>query len=125
MHAFDDDFIFFSLMQFHLRFVENPYLRIIEGETATVRLYDELPLTIMFAISPPIDIRRTEIRLVNTQTSSAPSVEPRIMFVNDFKATIIFERAALSLNGMYYVQVVHDSVVRAQADLNIIVNRKP
>ena len=90
----------------------------------TVRLYDELPLTVFFAINPPVVLQRTEIRLVNSRTMSAPSVEPTITFVSDFMATVVFDRALLSLNGMYNVQIIHDSQVIAQTGLNIIVNRK-
>lgn len=113
--------IYYQFCSFPL---ENPYFRFTEGEMVTGRLYDEISLTVLFAIQPPINFQQAEIRLVNFATSSAPTVEPTITKINDFRATVVFNRILFSLNGLYDVQLRHDSQVVAQTSLNIVVNCK-
>lgn len=106
-------------------FLDNPYLRIFEGDSIAVNLYDEISLTVLFSTQPPINFQQSEVRLTNLATMSSPSFEPVISKVNNFKATVLFDRARLSLDGPYNVEVIHDSMAVAQTSLRITVNRKP
>lgn len=96
-----------------------------EGESIAVNLFDAISLTVLFSIQPPINFQQAEIRLTNLATMSSPSLEPVITTVNNFKATVVFDRARLSLAGTYNVEVRHDSATVAQTSLRIIVNREP
>ena len=95
-----------------------------EGQSITVNLFDAISLTLLFAIQPPINFQQSEIRLTDLATMSSPSFDPVINIVNNFKATVVFERARLSLGGTYDVEVRHDSVTVARTSLRIIVNRE-
>ena len=102
--------------------LENPYFRLLEGDSLTARLYDRLFVTVLFARQPPINLQQAEIRLQNSVTSSSPSVEPTINTLNNFKATIVYNQAVLSLTGSYNVQIVMGGGVVAQTPLSIRVN---
>ena len=86
------------------------------------RLHDRLSVTVLFARQPPINLQQAEIRLVNSVTQSSSTVEPTITVLNDFKATIVYSQAALSLTGSYNVQIVINGRIVAQTPLNITVN---
>ena len=105
--------------------LENPYFRLLEGNNFTTRLYDLIFVTVLFARQPPINLQRAEIRLINSVTSSSPTVEPTINALNNFKATIVYDQAVLSLTGSYNVQIVMSGGVIAQTPLSITVNSKP
>ena len=109
-------------MCFHL--IENPYFRLLEGDSLTAGLYDQLFVTVLFARQPPINLQQAEIRLINSFTSSSPTVEPMINALNNFKATIVYNEAVLSLTGSYNVQIVVNGGVVAQTSLSITVNSK-
>lgn len=96
-----------------------------EGQSIAVNLFDAISLTVLFAIQPPIDFQQSEIRLTDLATKSSPSFEPVVTVANNFKATVVFDRARLSLSGTYNVEVRHDSVTVVQTLLRIIVNREP
>ena len=96
-----------------------------EGQSIADNLFDAISLTVLFAIQPPINFQQSEIRLTNLATKSSPTFEPAITIVNNFKATVVFDRARLSLGGTYDVEVRHDSATVAQTSLRIIVNREP
>ena len=82
-------------------------------------------MTVLFARQPPINLQQAEIRLQNSVTSSSPTVEPTINILNNFKATIVYDQAVLSLTGSYNVQIVVGGGVIAQTPLSITVNSKP
>lgn len=109
-------------MCFHL--IENPYFRLLEGDSLTARLYDQLFVTVLFARQPPINLQLAEIRLINSVTSSSPTVEPTINVLNNFKATIVYNQAVLSLTGSYNVEIVVNGGVVARTPLSITVNSK-
>lgn len=104
--------------------LDNPYFRLLEGDSLTVRLYDQLFVTVLFARQPPVNLQQAEIRLINSVTLSSPTVEPTINKLSNFKATIVYNEAVLSLTESYNVQIVVDGSVVAQTPLRITVNSK-
>ena len=112
------------MLLFFIIIIENPYFRLLEGDSLTARLYDQLFVTVLFARQPPVNLQQTEIRLINSVTLSSPTVEPAITVLNNFKATIVYNQAVLSLTGSYNVQIVMNGGVVAQTPLSITVNSK-
>ena len=106
-------------------FLDNPYFRLLEGDSLTARLFDQLFVTVLFARQPPVNLQQAEIRLINSATSSSPSMEPMINKLSNFKATIVYNQAMLSLTASYNVQIVVNGRVVAQTPLRITVNSKP